>query len=225
MLNGLIKPKHIKMDNDNSENYISTTEARKIVDVTPTTLRRWDQAGTVKTIRNNAGQRRYNKQDLLSLSHIKETVDEKRKIIYARVSSRGQKEDLERQIEFLKHYFPTHELVTDIGSGINFKKKGIRSILERASKGELSEVVVAHRDRLSRLAFDLIEHVLAINKVQLVVLDKGNYESPEQDLEDDIISFIHVYSCKQMGRRRYSKSNDSIVSYQATNDNIQKVDG
>ena len=136
-----------------------------------------------------------------------------------------KKEDLDRQIEFLRSHFPTHQLVTDIGSGINFKRRGLQTILERASKRELSQVVVAHRDRLSRIAFDLIQSILDINKVQLFVLDNSHHESPEQELAEDITSFVHVYSCKQMGRRRYSKSNDSIVSYQATNDNIQKVDG
>lgn len=131
----------------------------------------------------------------------------KRIVCYARVSTKSQVDDLERQVDFFRSRFPTYEVVADIGYGINWKRKGLSSLLEQSIQGTLKEIVVAHRDRLSRIAFDLLEHIFNLHGTQIVVLDHSHEESSEQELAQDIMSIVHVYSCKAMGKRRYTKSN------------------
>jgi predicted site-specific integrase-resolvase len=136
--------------------------------------------------------------DLTSLEN-----KEKHKVVYARVSSRNQKDDLQKQIEFLRTRYPTYELVEDIGSGLNFKRKGFTALLGRVLQGDVSEIVVAHRDRLCRFGFDLIESIATKNNCKLVVLDDSK-QSPQAELVTDLLSIIHVFSCRLYGLRKYS---------------------
>ena len=99
--------------------------------------------------------------------------------------------------------YPDHELITDIGSGINWKRKGLKKILEQTMLGNVEQVVVAHRDRLCRFAFELIEFIFESNNVKLLIIDTKVGESVNNELVDDILSIIHVYSCRAMGKRRY----------------------
>ena len=134
-------------------------------------------------------------------------------------------DDLERQKDFFRQQYPTYELVTDIGSGINWKRKGLNSILDASMLGYIEEVVVAHRDRLSRFAFELIEHILVTNKVKLVVLDSSTEESQDNELADDILSIIHVYSCRNMDRRRYKNKKNTNIPITTTNTDNETMDG
>jgi putative resolvase len=120
--------------------------------------------------------------------------------LYARVSSVKQKEDLERQKELLLSRFPTYKLLSDIGSGVNFKRPGLKTLLERASKGIVSEVVVTHKDRLCRFAFDLLQHILTLHSTKLVVLFNES-TSDEQELSEDILAINTVFICRMQGRR------------------------
>jgi predicted site-specific integrase-resolvase len=125
--------------------------------------------------------------------------------VYVRVSTYKQKDDLKRQRDYMSKRFPDHEIVSDVGSGINWKRKGLLSILERAQKGLVQEVVVSNRDRLCRIGFELLEWLLVSNGAKLVVLEQSNL-SKDEEFVQDILAIIHVYSCRQNGRRRY-KSN------------------
>jgi len=176
--------------------HVNTHEACEILGVHPNTLRRWENEGKIKAIRTPGNQRLY---DLSSL--IKE---EGSKIIYARVSSNGQKQDLENQIKYLRSRFPNHELIQDIGSGLNFKRKGFTALLERVLLGEIQEIVVAHRDRLCRFGFELVEFIANKFNANIVVLDEPSI-SPQAELVRDIISIIHVFSSRIHGLRKYNK--------------------
>src|SRR6266540_5470893 len=94
----------------------------------------------------------------------------KKGFAYARVSSAKQKDDLERQKQLLLARFPTYELISDIGSGVNFRRPGLKTLLERSSRGAVSEIAITHRDRLCRFAFDLLQHIFALHSTKLVVL-------------------------------------------------------
>lgn len=185
------------------DEYVNSKEAKSLLQVSIGTLRNWDASGKIRTIRTPSGIRRYNMEDIHNILDCKKLPEEKPKVCYARVSSKKQMDDLKRQEDLFRSQFPNHQLVTDIGSGINWNRKGLHSILELAMQRKLGEVVVAHRDRLARFAFDLIKWILIKNKVNLVVLDDEDGKSTEQELAEDIISIIHVYSCKSMGKRRY----------------------
>ena len=192
--------------------HLSIKDTRKLLGVTTETLRKWANSGKIRFSETPTGRKLYNKQDVYSIINRTEIQKpkEKRKITYCRVSSQKQKDDLERQKEFFRLKYPKYDLVTDIGSGINWNRKGLQTILEQSMLGNVSEVVVAHRDRLCRFAFELIEFILSKNGVKLIVLNSDSKESTvDKELSDDILSIIHVYSCRQMGRRRYSKVNES----------------
>lgn len=134
-----------------------------------------------------------------------ESKKDRRDIIYARVSTRGQKDNLERQVQYLREKYPNHQLITDIASGINFERKGIKAILELAFKGELNEVVVAYKDRLTRFGFEHFQYLFkTLSNAKIVVLDKQEC-SPESELSEDIISIITVFSAKINGRKNYGK--------------------
>ena len=116
----------------------------------------------------------------------------------------------------MQHRFPSHQIIRDIGSGINFKRKGLLQILDLAYRGALEEVVVAHRDRLCRFAFDLVEWLLRERGVRLVVLDPTDASSPSAELADDLLAIVQVFSCRVNGRRKYRR--DKGIKGSATAD-------
>ena len=199
--------------------WIKPKEAAEILRVTPITLIRWDKEGKINSTRTTSGQRRYDLQDIKNHAYVYTPYNKKiqrHKVCYCRVSSQKQSDDLERQKDFFRHKYPKHHMVTDVGSGLNWKRKGLQTILEQAMSGNISEVVVAHRDRLCRFAFELLEFIFKHNGVKLVFLDKTNDQSSSSELADDILSIIHVYSCREMGKRRYCKQKTTNLSHVIT---------
>ena len=148
--------------------YVNAKKARELFNVSNSTLRRWDKEGIIDTIRTPSNIRRYSSK-LFQDNNVNITnVDKKQKICYCRVSSINQKNDLERQINYMQSKYNEHNIIQDIGSGINWKRKGFKTILELAMQNKLAEVVVAHRDRLCRFAFELIQWVFETNGVQRI---------------------------------------------------------
>jgi len=200
--------------------YIPTKKARKILGVTTQTLRKWDSEGKINTIRAPSNVRLYCVKDIYDIINYNLPVQEKKKIAYCRVSSKKQENDLERQKDFFRLQFPDYELVTDIGSGINFKRKGLQTILERSMQGDISEIMVAHKDRLCRFGFELLEWIFKKYNVTINILDRNDGKSESEELSDDILSIIHIFSCKQMGRRRYSNKKNKDLSNSETKEDI-----
>jgi predicted site-specific integrase-resolvase len=102
----------------------------------------------------------------------------------------------------MREKFPQAEIIKDIGSGLNFKRKGLRSVLDRLSQGTKLTIVVAHKDRLARFGFELIEYLVNKNGGEILVLDKVSF-SPQRELVEDILSILTVFSCRMHGLRRY----------------------
>jgi putative resolvase len=107
-------------------------------------------------------------------------------------------------IEYLKTRFPTHERIEDIGRGLNFKRKGLNALLELVMSGHVSEIVIAHRDRLCRFGYELIEAIATKNSCKIMVLDESQL-SPQAELVNDLLSIIHVFSCRLYGLRKCSR--------------------
>jgi len=191
-----------------NESYITTAKAKKILGVHEDTLRRWADDGLFPSIRTPKGTRLYNVSKFVNQqgNQAQESA-QKENICYCRVSSKGQKDDLERQISYMQERFPGHKIVTDIASGINFKRKGLRSIIQLASKGGVKQVVVAYRDRLCRFAFELVEWVFQIYQVELLVLNKEVDSSEEKEMAEDLLAIINVFNCRVNGRRKYKCKN------------------
>jgi excisionase family DNA binding protein len=167
--------------------------------VSTKTLERWLDAGKIKAFITPGGQRRYDLDSVIPVGD-----SERATIIYARVSSRSQKGDLLTQIDFLQSRYPEAEVIQDIGSGLNYKRKGFISLLERILSNDVGLVVVAHKDRLCRFGFDIVAWLCERQKCELLVLNQSSL-SPEREMVEDILAVIHVFSCRLYGLRKYKK--------------------
>ena len=191
--------------------------ACKRLGVHENTLRAWADAGKIDHIRTESGQRRYDVDAFLRGRGASAEV------CYCRVSSRKQRDDLARQSAFMQEKFPQAEIVEDIGSGLNFKRRGLRSVLERSMRGDKLRLVVAHRDRLARFGFDLIRFVIERSGGEVVVLDDAK-ASPDKELVDDLLSIVHVFSCRLNGRRNYKNKEKPPSSDTRTEAVVQELD-
>ncbi|MDM9381720.1 IS607 family transposase [Chlorogloeopsis sp. ULAP01] len=179
--------------------YVSPKEASEILGVNERTLRRWEEAGKIQAIRTPSGQRRYNVDNYTSNA---KSTDNRIVVIYARVSSRAQQPDLNRQIAALSNLYPQAEIISEIGGSLNFKRKKLLTLLERIFKGDIRMVVVAHKDRLARFGFDLFKWLCDQNRCELVVLNETNL-SPEREMVEDILAILHCFSSRLYGLRKY----------------------
>jgi excisionase family DNA binding protein len=165
------------------------------------TLQRWEASQKIKAYRTEGNHRRFRLTDIQALLGIEPGRDRKT-ILYARVSSRSQKNDLNSQIEYLLSKYPGHEVVKDIGSGLNFKRKGLLALLERILSGDVRMVVITNKDRLCRFGFGLISWFAERSECEILVLD-SKLLSPEREMVEDILAIIHVFSCRLYGLRKY----------------------
>ena len=170
--------------------------------VTAATLRSWESTGKVRTVRAPSGVRFLISETFTHISRKAKTV-----VCYARVSSRAQQGDPQRQKDFLLERYPDAELVVDVCSGISWERRGLNALLERAYRQDIGEIVLAHRDRLSRAAYPLLERIFNLCGVKLTVLDHDNERgtSPEQDLVEEVLTILHVYSCREMPGKKIPK--------------------
>lgn len=189
-----------------SDEFLTPRRTSELLKVTTKTLQNWDKEGKIKSFRTTGGHRRFALADIRALMQTEKVpiTPTQTKICYCRVSTPSQKEDLERQVEFFRTTYPDHRIIKDIGSGLNFSRKGLQTILDIAISGDLSEVVVTHRDRLCRFGFELIEGIITKHSNgKIVVLDNPK-TSPESELTADLISIITVFSTRLHGLRSHS---------------------
>ena len=183
--------------------YYSIHEFSKLISRTPQTLRNWDLLGKLKPHHTGAnGYRYYSHQQLNELLGI---TDTQRKVIgYCRVSSNKQKDDLIRQVENMDKYLSSlsceYEIIQDIGSGINYSKKGLKNLLKKINNKEVSKIVVFYKDRLLRFGFELVEYMANLNGCEIEVLDNTE-KTEQQELVEDLIQIVTVFSCKLQGKR------------------------
>jgi len=184
--------------------YYSINEFSKILGVSAQTLRNWDNKGKLHPHHTSLnGYRYYSHEQLNQIVNIKPNLD---KIIigYCRVSSNKQKDDLERQIENMKLYLTAQgkpfEIISDIGSGINYKKKGLKELVKRMSQNKVEKVVVLYKDRLLRFGFELIEYLASLYNCDIEIIDSTE-ELEQQELVEDLVQIITVFSCKLQGKR------------------------
>ena len=195
--------------------YLKLKEAVQATGLHPNTLRKYADEGVIPSIRTPSGQRLFNIEAFVGKQSPSEIV------LYARVSSRKQQDDLERQISYLRSKEPNAELISDIGSGLNFKRKGLKALLERCLQGAKLTIVVAHRDRLARFGFELIEWLVERNGGQIVVLSKSAHTSPSDELVQDLRAVLSVFAARMPGLRQYR---DAIQEDQALSDSRTEDD-
>jgi putative resolvase len=198
--------------------FVSIGKAALFTGLCTATIRSLADSSKLPCYKTPSGQRRFNIKDLQKMcdtdvSHQEIPDIPKQNYIYARVSSKKQMDDLSRQIEYLKSIndgmYSSYNLVYDIGSGINFKRKGFNTILESCLQKNIGTIVVAHRDRLCRFGFELVESIILKSGGKLIVTDDESHKTTEQELSEDLMSIVHIYSCRQMGKRKYNNNNNN----------------
>ena len=183
--------------------YLSINKVAKQLNKSAQTLRNWEKTGElIPAYKTKSGYRYYTEEQINKLLGIEEK--ERVTIGYCRVSSRKQQDDLERQTENMRNYLCAKgykfEIITDIGSGINYNKVGLNILLDRVIKGEVDKVVVLHKDRLLRFGFELVENLCKRYGTSIEVVD-NTPKTEEQELVEDLVQIITVFSCKLQGKR------------------------
>jgi predicted site-specific integrase-resolvase len=184
--------------------YIKIGEASKLLGVTPQTVRRWEREGQVLPVRRSEGGTRY--YDLNQLLGLKE-LETDLTVAYARVSSRDQKQDLKRQVEQLELYCASkgwkYEMIQDLGSGVNYRKKGLKRLLEKILNLQVKRVVLTHKDRLLRIGAELVFALCEARNVEVVIINQGEEPSFEEELVQDVLEIITVFSARMYGSRSH----------------------
>lgn len=191
---------------------VAIGEAAKALGVSITTLRRWEATGKLIPERTTAGHRRYDLAKLKpELFHIAE--DERITVAYARVSSHDQKDDLERQKQVLELYCAkqgwTFNVLSDLGSGMNYHKKGLKRLLNAIIDEKIGRLVLTHKDRLLRFGAELIFSLCEAKNVEVIILNQGEDTTFEEDLAQDVLEIITVFSARLYGSR--SRKNQKLL--------------
>ena len=191
---------------------ISIGKAAKELGVSNKTLRRWEATGKITSERTPKGHRRYDLSKLQSIIPRK-TFEDRKTIAYARVSSHDQKEDLARQVIVLESYCANHgwtfEVFQDLGSGLNYGKKGLRKLIKEICSGRVQRLVITHKDRLLRFGAELIFTLCEQFGAEVVILNSSEDSSFEDDLVQDVLEIITVFSARLYGAR--SRKNKKLV--------------
>lgn len=176
----------------------------KMIGVTTTTLRNWHKEGKLIPIKITDGGTRYYSDEQLDIYLGVYTKQEKITIGYCRVSSNKQKDDLYRQVENMRVYLNSqgkpYEIVEDIGSGINYNKKGLNKLIRMIVSHKVEKIVVLYKDRLLRFGFELIENIAKLHNCTIEIID-NSYKTEEQELVEDLVQIITVFSCRLQGKR------------------------
>lgn len=181
-------------------------DVANLLGVTVNTLQRWDREGKFKAYRNAANRRYYTQEQLNKFLGMKNTREN---VIYARVSSAGQKDDLNSQYHFLIQYANANGIkidrhIKEIGSGLNYKRKQWNKLLEDVEDRKINQIFVTYKDRFVRFGFDWFDQFCRRHGTEIVVINNPE-TSPMQEMITDLVSIIHVFSCRMYGLRRYSK--------------------
>ena len=201
--------------------YIPPRQAQRLLGCSYSTLRRKAEQGIIQTVVLPSGHRLFRIPDYFKIPKVVPS----QKICYCRVSTRKQASDLDNQVEFCRKKFPDHQIITDIASGINWKRKGLKTLLDRVYEGSVSEIVVTHKDRLSRFGFELLEYIFLKHQVKLLVLDQ-EVKNQLEEFSDDLLSIITIFTARYHGKRKYKSSEvkkDKIVLKLAPKRNIQPL--
>jgi len=185
-------------------------EVAEKLNVTVWTLQDWDRKGKLKAFRNPKTDRRfYTEEQIDEFIGIRNHTNDGKNLIYCRVSNQGQKDDLVNQAEFLKTFCNAKaeivdEVLTDIGSGLNYNRKNFNRILEMAAQGKIRRLYITHKDRFVRFGYEWFEQFLKKNACEVIVVNNESM-SPQEEMIQDLISIIHVFSCRIYGLRKYKK--------------------
>lgn len=189
--------------------HYKSKEFAELLNVSVITLQRWDNDGKLKAFRTPTNRRYYTYEQYLEYTGIHKETDSRKIVIYTRVSTSNQKDDLKNQVEFLRQYanakgMIVDEVIEDYGSGLNYNRKKWNRLIDRCMTNEISTIIITHKDRFIRFGYDWFESFLAKFNVEIIVVNNESL-SPQEELVQDIISILHIFSCRIYGLRKYKK--------------------
>lgn len=207
--------------------YVRSSEINKTYKVHYGTIYSWAKKGKIGYITSKSGKNLYNLEDIERYIGTKDEngQEEGETIIYVRVSSHKQKEDLERQEDYIKERVRgQYRVIKDIGSGLNYKRRGYCNLLKSIMEGNVSRVVVTYRDRISRFGYEVFEQICQFNETEIVVLNQQD-QSSEEEFKDDLISICTYFAAKSHGSRKYGKNKkDKIEIDKSSEEDIVYMD-
>jgi len=181
------------------------------------TLRRWESAGKIEVERSPSGHRRYDLAQLRGLTPAK-SASARVTIAYARVSNRNQKKELNKQVSILESFCTeqnwTFEMIQDVGSGMNYRKSGLRTLTQRICQGDVGRLVLTHRDRLVRLGIELIFSLCEHFGTEIIVINASSLAEFEDEIAEDVMEIITIFSARLYGSRN-PKNKDIIQQLMA----------
>lgn len=174
------------------------------------TVRRWEREGRIVAKRTPTGQRYFDESDVLAVLTPGFDASARATVVYCRVSSPGQMNDLASQVKAMETFclgagIAVDEWISEIGGGMNMRRKKFLALMDRIEAGQIARLAVAHKDRLARFGFDYIEHVAERHGCEIVIANAESL-SPQQELVEDLLAIVHTFSCRLYGLRRYEKT-------------------
>lgn len=181
----------------------------ELLNVSVKTLQRWDRDKILIAKRTPTDRRYYTYDQYLEFKGVTNDSNAKKKIIYTRVSTNNQKDDLKNQVKFLLDFANAKgiiidETIEDIGSGLNYNRKKWNKLIEHCMENKIDSIMITHKDRFIRFGYEWFERFLGKYNVKIIVVNNETL-SPNEELVQDIISILHVFSCKIYGMRKYKK--------------------
>ncbi len=176
----------------------------------PSTVRRWEREGRIVARRTTSGQRYFTDADVRRVLQPGFDESARRTVVYCRVSSPGQKDDLALQVDAMEEFcrgrgLAVDEWVREVGGGMNLGREKLLALMDAIERGEVATLVVAHKDRLARFGFEYLEHVAGKNGCQIIVANQESL-SPQEEMVQDLLAIVHAFSCRLYGLRRYEKT-------------------
>ena len=194
------------MNTSNITNY-KPKDFAELLGVSVKTLQRWDRDGILKANRTPTDRRYYTYDQYLQFKGIQTENDIRDTVIYARVSTRNQKDDLQNQVEFLKQFcnakgIIVNQCIEDFGSGLNYNRKKWNILLDEVMANKIKTIVISNKDRFIRFGYDWFEKFCEKFNTKIIIVNNETL-SPNEELVQDIISILHVFSCRLYGLRKY----------------------
>lgn len=189
-------------------NNYKPNEFAELINVSVRTLQRWDVEGKLKAFRTPTNRRYYTYEQYLEYKGIHKEEAYRKTVIYTRVSTSNQKDDLRNQVEFLRQYanakgIIVDEVIEDLGSGLNYNRKKWNKLIDSCMTNEIGTIIITHKDRFIRFGYEWFERFLAKFNVKIIIVNESL--SPQEELVQDIVSILHVFSCRIYGLRKYKK--------------------
>ena len=196
------------MNTSNITNY-KPKDFAELTGVSVKTLQRWDREGILEANRTPTDRRYYTYDQYLQFKGIKTKNDIRQVVIYARVSTKNQKDDLQKQVSFLRQFCNARGIIVDqcieeYGSGLNYNRKKWNKLLDEVMEQKIKTIIITHKDRFIRFGYDWFEKFCM--KFHTTIVIANNEElSPQEELVQDIVSILHVFSSRLYGLRKYKK--------------------